>query len=205
MLEALESSQPGELPPGLPATLQRLVAASCRFQTVALIALELSSRAQQPHVAVSTKAASDGAGPPDSAPDAAVAEALQAASKAVAGVLVDALEAFNRNRESATGPPGALQAREQASGASIGPVQAVLSCLESCADGRQPALPWSQADCQSLLSTSRDEVWTGMAEAALAAAAAQSSSSSSIDPATLALIDAMASVAPVHSSPTSTR
>ena len=201
MLEAQKSGQPGERALSLPATLQRLVAASCSFQTVALIALELSSKAQQHRSEISPKAASDDASPPDSAADAATAKALQAASEAVAGVLVGALEAFSESRESAA---GVHQAREQASDASVWAVQAVLSCLEGSADGRQPALPWSQDDFRSTLSTSRDEVWTKMADAMLAAAAAQSSSSS-IDPVAYALLDAMASIAPIHSIPASTR
>ena len=206
VLEALAAGakhgQPGQPALSLSATLQRLVAASCKLQTVALVALELSRQAQQHSGPASAEAASCDMALPDRAPNAPVTKTLQAASKAVTDVAVKALRALKKSRSTGTVSDGAPEARKLTSNASIGPVLAVLACLEDSADGNQPDVRWTPNDFQSALCTARDEVWSQLANAVMAATR---SSSTSIDVFTLALLDAIASVAPLHSSSTPTR
>lgn len=205
VLEALRpGAQPEQAALSLPATLQRLVAASCKFEAVALVAFEVDGKAQQHAAAASGEAAaSHDIGLPGKARDAAATRALQAAREAVAGVSVAAL-AHVKDSNIATKASGSSHARDPECTARIRPVHAVVSCLESSADGEQTDAPWSREDFRSALATTRDQAWTQFAEAGMAVAASGSSHTSS-DPATLALVDAMASIAPMQSSSSPTR
>ena len=203
VLEALRpGATPGQAAPSLPATLQRLVAASCKLQAVALVAFELGSRAQQHCGAVSSEAAaSHDTSLPDKAHGAAATQALQAATEAVTGVTVAGVALAN-DSTTATKASGSSHAGDPLCVAR--PVHAVVSCLESSTDGGQTDVPWTREDFRTALASARDQTWAHLAEATMAVAASRSSDTS-FNPATLALLDAMASIAPVHCSSSPTR
>ena len=196
--------QPGQAARSLAATLQRLVAASCKLQTVAFVAFELSRKTQQHGGGGSAEVVSHDTVPPDMASDAAGTNALQASSKAVAEVAERALAALNTSKAIGTQASSASEPRTLNSDGRFGPVQALLSCLECSTDGKQPSVPWTQEAFDDALRTARDQMWSQLADAVMAVAAT-GSASRTVDPATLELLDAFASVAPVRSSSAPTR
>ena len=180
-------------------TLQQLVAASCKLQTVALVALELSGRLQHGPGTTSAEAASSEDGTFDKDPDAAATEALKLASSASAQVTADALTGSKAARGIAEEASFASHDRADISNATARVVQAVLSCLEGGIDELPANAPWSQDRFKSTLSAARDQVWEQLADA-VTEGADNSGSRETFDPDTLALLDAAASIAPLHSS-----
>lgn len=204
MLEALtpaaapswdeQSYQPAS---SMTETLQQLVAASCKLQTVALVALELSGRLQHGLATTSAEAASRENGTFDGGLDAAATEALRLASSASAQVTADALTGSKAARGTTKEASHASHDKAYVSDASTRAVQAVLSCLEGGNDELPANAPWSQDRFKTTLSAARDQVWEQLADA-VTGGADNSGSKESFDPDTLALLDAAASIAPLH-------
>lgn len=190
----------GRTAPSLTATLQRLAAESCHLQTLALVAYELRDKLGPAPVeagGASHKHEATGRGS-----DAAPAHALTAALSAVAQMTSDALKAFQAAGSLAHEGSLASTAGTQTGNVISRNLQPVLSCLESSSKQEVLNAPWSQEKYSAALRTARDQVWGQLQDAVMSGAGTEGSGGS-IQPDTLPLLEAAASIAPVRPSESS--
>ena len=212
----------------LEATLQRLAAASCSMRTIALVAHELrGARQGSPAQTEAGRAeetdhnSSSGIGQ-----HGAATHALSAAKAAVSAEATSAVRALSADDSPAQDVPLASAADAQGSDAALvspredscalapvahggkvlaEPLQAVLACLEEGGNLELPSMPWHLEHFTAALKSSRDLAWLEMEEAVLAAAAGMHGKLVTLPNSLLAILEAMASVAPVRGSRASKR
>ena len=212
----------------LKATLQRLAAASCNMRTIALVAHELRGARQgssaQTEAGRTTKIDQNMSSGIDQ--HGAAMHALSAAKDAAAAQVTSAVRALTADdnpaqeelRTSASDAQGsnaallfprdascALTAVAHGGNAVAEPLQAVLACLEDSDDAGLPNMPWHSEHLTATLKSLRDMAWLEMEKAVLAAAAGMHGELVTLPSGLLAILNAMASVAPVRGSRASGR
>ena len=210
------------------ATLQRLAASSCNIRTIALVAHELRGARQgssaQTEAGRTTMIDQNTSSGIDQ--HGAAMHALSAAKDAAAAQVTSAVQALTADdnpaqeelRTSASDAQGSNAALLSPKGASCAltavahggnavaePLQAVLAYLEDSNEAEPPKMPWHSEHFAATLKSVRDMAWLEMEGAVLAAAAGMHGELVTLPSSLLAVLEAMASIAPVHGSRASKR
>ena len=212
----------------LEATLQRLAAASCSMRTIALVAHGLSGvcKGSSAHTEAGRAKEIDHNNGSGIGQHGAATHALSAAKAAVSAQITSAVRALAAADSPAQEMPHTSAADAQGSNAALvspredscalaavahggnalaQPVQAVLACLEDSDEAGLPHMPWHAEHFTATLKSVRDMAWLEMEKAVLAAAAGMRGKVVTLPSGLLAILEALASTAPVGGSRASKR